>query len=207
MTARRSGRWRAWPYYLLTIGLLVLIGLVVTQYAPRFTADLAQITIGTTPDYVEVPGQTLTCAPREPGIWADCRVDFEGEQLHVVIHGSASDLSSCRATYAGATVGCVPGFIYTPASKPAVHITDTLGVPPARLAELRQRNPWSHLNDAQWSLIVIGVSATLAGLSTRVLREARRTWPGSALIGMGAGLFLVLFLTMEIGLLSVGFID
>lgn len=210
MISERFRSWGGWLYLLLATAVLALTGLVVTRYAPRYTPELARITIGDFPNYVNVPGQHLRCAPPSKGISADCRVLFEGQELHVVIVDVMVDgamIIQCRATYAGATVGCGAGYLYTPEVKPGARITDTLGVSPARMALLRLRNPWSHLGDIGWLLVVMSVSALLAWLSVQLLKQVRRAWPRPALVGAGVSLFLVLLVRMGSGLLSLGFID
>lgn len=212
MTAQRARGWGAWPYYLVGAVVLALLWLtgqvVVMQYAPRFTPDLAKISIGTFPDYVVVPGQRLTCGPSSKRIVADCRVPFEGQELHVVIMGSNSSLGSCRATYAGATISCkTTGYHYTPDLKPGASISDTLGVSRARLAVLRLRNPWSHMGEGRWLLLVLGLCVGLAGLSVLTLRQVPWRWPTWILVGVATGVFLMLLRFMGGGLLSLGIID
>lgn len=205
MTSDRSRK--LWIYLLLAVGLLISGDVVVRQYAPRFAPDLARITIGSGHASVTVPGQRLACTPRSPGIWADCRVPFEGAELQVIVLGSDTTLSGCRATYGGTPVGCQTGFVYTPDLKPMALIRDPLDVPAARLAMLRQRNPWSHMGEERWVLLVLVVNAVVARLAMLLLRQVRPTWPQAVGVGIGVGLFLFLGRTMLRALLRLGFVD
>jgi hypothetical protein len=203
---------RVWSGLVIICGLCIgVFTLLLLPHAPRLSRPITSLHIGQAPHTVTLPGRLLTCADQPPlGIIADCLTQFEGQPLHIALHGSSTTLTSCTARYNTTLVPCSASYIYAPDPAPAIIIADTLGLDAARFNALRQDDMLTHLTEAQWLRIMLSMSLLVVGVGQVVAWHAARpqtTRMRLNLIGGGLLAAGVVFLTLQFSLLRLGFID
>lgn len=226
---------------LLSLGLLVtlLLNIVLDATLPQTTTGpIERVIIGERHinggDYLIVPAGALQCAvaPIEAGAaFHVCRAQIEGKTLQLSVpvaqaDGRRIDSFACTVTYGDAPVPCKKGFSYGYGGAVTVlTIPDTLGISPARLAQLRQAQPLLYTTEATWVTFANGVALILAFLGAALLGKwfALQTTPllmqggvylaaarmGRLVVGLGGGFIIFgwMWWWLLIMLLRLGLVD
>ena len=165
-------------------GALMAFGcLMVIKEAPRFvTAKISGVLItkdwrSDPGDRLRISGNDLTCQPDDGQQWA-CAVMLEGKPLAMTVTYRTTpfqSLTGCTVVYDGQSRPCE---VYPGYDRDAqLLVSDDLGISPARMAELRARNPLLYWTEATWLSVGIIVAVLWAGLIMAALLLALNTTP------------------------------